>query len=642
MKKLGLACVIALGLSGCGGGSGGDSTIIVDPAELELVIDGDMSVTTGDSVALVVTEYSGLSLSDIAWTTTSDAIQILAPHTMAIGFDAPAAGDYPISVSAKVNGTRLTQDFTLSVTEGEAPQAIVRLAQEASEGGRVSLRVDAIVSDTKKISSITWKQLSGPLAQDVRYDDGAYSQNIYFQAPAVSKDTVMQYQASVNFSDGTSAADTVYVVVKNVDFDKDAYFVNANSNTSVLATVSDHMIPYHADSPYANALKNCVYNNTITDTCNFNTLPLIGSVTESPTIDDILDRTYVSHPWMGDAFKAFLENSDASADTLKMLRATTAIVISYDVRPSFYWVATGAIYLDANNLWRTPQERDTLNTAPDYRSGFGNELDYITTWRYVKDGANYYPQPGLSMAARNSRSLSGVDAALTWLLYHELAHANDFFNYATWSGLQSTDNPLSYFNRNNPRSDGLTNALPLTSAQLHALADVVYGGDTATTTQKNYSAQQVADWFETDGAVSFYSYYTSREDYANLVERFMMLYRLGVSSDVGVFSRATFDSRDYLLTWGQRNRINDPHVQQRADYAVSRVFPDLDVPAAQAAMPAPQTLPVGQGWFDVLTVDNQQESVSSYSAAPESDVKVSLPDVIVPQQFEVHRALPGQ
>ncbi len=642
MKNLALACVITLGLSGCGGGSGDNGNIIVDPIDLQLVIDGDMTVTSGDSVALVVTEMSGLSLSDIEWSATNDAIQILAPHTMAIGFDAPAPGDYPISVSAKVNGTTLTQDFTLSVTEGDTPQAIVRLAQEASEGGRVSLRVDANVSDTKKISSIIWKQLSGPYAQDVRYDDGAYSQNIYFQAPAVSQDAVIEYQASVNFTDGSSAADTVYVVVKNVDFKKDAYFVNTNSNTNVLATVSDHMIPYHADSPYANALKNCVYNNTITDTCNFNTLPLIGSVTESPTIDDILDRTYVSHPWMGDAFKAFLESSDASADILKMLRATTAIVISYDVRPSFYWVATGAIYLDANNLWRTPQERDTLNTAPDYRSGFGNELDYVTTWRYVKDGVSYYPQHGLPMAARNSRSLSGVDAALTWLLYHELAHANDFFNYATWSGLQSTDNPLSYFNRNNTRSDGLTNALPLTSAQLHALADVVYGGDTATTTQKNYTAQQVADWFETDGAVSFYSYYTSREDYANLVERFMMLYRLGVSSDVGVFTRATFDSRDYLLTWGQRNRINDAHVQQRADYAVSRVFPNLDVPAAQAAMPAPQALPAGQGWFDVLTVDSQQESVSSYNAAPESDVKVSLPDVIVPEQFEMHRALPGQ
>ena len=70
------------------------------------------------------------------------------------------------------------------------------------------------------------------------------------------------------------------------------------------------MQPYRVNSPYATALADCVYNNQVSSSCSFSRLPLIGQVTENPSIDDILDRTYVSHSWMGDAFKLFLETSN--------------------------------------------------------------------------------------------------------------------------------------------------------------------------------------------------------------------------------------------------------------------------------------------------------------------------------------------
>ena len=73
----------------------------------------------------------------------------------------------------------------------------------------------------------------------------------------------------------------------------------------------------------------------------------------------------------GQRFKEFLETMDPHGDFKNLLRATTAIVISYDVRPSYYWVVTGAIHLDPDNLWLTPDERDTINQAPDYRASFG-------------------------------------------------------------------------------------------------------------------------------------------------------------------------------------------------------------------------------------------------------------------------------
>ena len=143
-----------------------------------------------------------------------------------------------------------------------------------------------------------------------------------------------------------------------------------------------------------------------------------------------MNRVIVSHQWMGDQFKKFLENYDTNDDFKNLLRATTAVVISYDVRPSFYSPTLGAIYLDPDDLWETPAQRDTINQAPDYRAGFGAELQFEMPWRYVKDNAYaYYSYP---LRYRLSRSLDDSEYSFASLLYHELAHANDFFPSTRW------------------------------------------------------------------------------------------------------------------------------------------------------------------------------------------------------------------
>ena len=604
-----------LALYGCGG-SGGDSNVTTPPPSSppSLTIQGASELIAGDSADFAVIAPSGTSITSVNWTvnavsgasTEAGSIAPLASHTQAIGFDVTAAGEYLISVTASFSSGEtsthetLTHELSLTVIEDQPPEAILRLGHEASEGGRVSLHVDN--NSLKTVTDITWEQLSGASIPAFTFDDDDLSYNLYFQAPQVSADSIAEIQATLTFDDGSTSTDTVQVVIKNIDINSDAYFVDDSG--SIPETVTSHMLAYRPNSPYASALEACVYNNELTSSCTFAQLPLIGQQTESPTIDDILDRTYVSHPWMGEAFEQFLQTSNSSEDLLQMLRATSAVVISYDIRPSFYWAVTGAIYLDANNFWRSPEERDTINTQPDYRSGFGSDLDFSIFWRYVKDAEYYYPQTGLAASTRSTRTQQGVDAALTWLMYHELAHANDFFDYTTWSTLSNSNTPLNYVNNNTPLSTGLENTLPLTSSQLHALAQVRYGGDEANSTQRAYSAAQVANWFASDGAVTFYSYYTEREDFANLVERFMMLHRMAASADVAIFSGDAVDDGSYDVTWGQRDRVNDENLQLRVDYAVSRVLPELDIPAIQAAMPTPTLFPAGSTWFNTVDLDN--------------------------------------
>ena len=112
---------------------------------------------------------------------------------------------------------------------------------------------------------------------------------------------------------------------------------------------------------------------------------MIGQQSPHPDIDAIMNSVFVSHDWMGDNFKSFLQAKDPQGDFVDLLKSVTAVVISYDIRPSFYWVATGAIYPDPTDLWLTPSQRDTLNEAADYRTGYGNDLNFR---QYVKNN-NY-------------------------------------------------------------------------------------------------------------------------------------------------------------------------------------------------------------------------------------------------------------
>ncbi|WP_394224142.1 hypothetical protein [Alteromonas gracilis] len=613
LRELSVFLVSLLMFSACGGSSSSNDTQppsspqAPSPDPVVVNISGSQNAVVGDAVDFAVTAPTGYSIEEIEWQISGISRQPLNAHTQAIGFDIETSGSFDVTVNVRLdNGARLTDSIVLQVDENTSPLAALRLGHETTEGGRVSLRVDTINVQSTDISDIQWRQTSGPTVSSFEFNTGDYSHAIYFQAPRVNNDEIIEIESTVTLSSGQTLTDTAQVLVKNIAINNNGFFVD--DEVSPAATVSAHMRPYRSDSPYASALIDCVYNNQIANSCTFSRLPLIGQRTENPTIDDILDRTLVSHPWMGDAFRTFLETSATRDDMLQLLRATTAVVISYDIRPSFYWVATGAIYLDANNFWRTPQERDTLNTRPDYRSGFGSELDFTTSWRYVKNGAYYFPIISTSSAAaRQTRSARDVEAALSYLLYHELAHANDFFDYTEWAQLPNNASPLSTYDDSSPISTGLAASLPLNSSQLHALAEVRFGGATASDAERNYTAQQVANWFENDGAVAFYAYFTEREDLAMLFERFMMLYRLDAEADIGVFTQETLKDGSFTPTWAQRNRVSDDRVTMRVDYVVSRILPDLNVPSIQASLPGPFMLPTGITWRESASSPNPNE-----------------------------------
>jgi hypothetical protein len=613
MRKI-LAISSVLVFTACGGGGGGNQPILPDPSQSpnqsstftsfagtdQILFFGDASGAVGDNVGIVAIPASAAKLVDIRWQQNAGpAIQSMAMHTPTLAFEVPADGSYEFTVSARLcsdqrNNSCAEQPISASVsfaTTATPSGANIRLDHAAVEGGRVSLRVDPKGSNT--ISSVAW-EVEGVVTPD---NVERQTQRIFFDAPRVTRDTPLRIRANVSYSNGESGSDEAYIAVRNTEIDlDDGYFPRYAENI-----VSNNMFAYRANSDYASALEQCVYNNTVAASCQFSTLPLIGMDHNTPDIDVIMDRLLVSHAWMGERFEQYLRDSVVGPDMLQLLRGVTAIVISNEIRPSFYWAVTGAIYLDADNFWLTPEERDTLNEAPDYRSGFGAELAFIMPWRYVKNN-DYYPSGSYPITDRSSRSFADLEADIAWLMYHELGHANDFFAPAVWSQLLPSQSPLGFINADRDAdSDVLDQELPLRSSQMKAFAQVNFGGETATASQRATTAQEIADEFTNDGATGFYNYYTVREDYASLFEKFMMKYRLNADSDIAILQSRDIDP-DLTVIWGERNRFNAPDIQPRVAFTVARIYPELDVQNIQTTLAPPIPMISGQSWFDNLVL----------------------------------------
>lgn len=589
-------------LSACGGSSGGSNNSPNNGSTPNSIKAFDSNASIGKALELFLFSSSG-NVTNPQWSQTSGSpVTFLTPNTKGIAFTPTSAGTYSFSVTF-TNQDGNSQTLNHEITVGDSTSKIsARLGHVVAESNKVSLRTH--LDDSLSNEDITWTQTSGPNVE-FSGDDSDTNTAIFFNAPKVNKDTIITFEVTAT-SDGDSYQDTVAVLVENKDdiAENDLF---GNRLADVFA--------YNNNSPYKDKLADCVYSNKLRTSgdgiCRLNELPLIAHDTQTPSVEDIMDRVVVSHHWMGDRFKDFIENYDVHGDFKNMLRATTAIVISYDIRPSFYWAATGAIYLDADNFWLTPDERDTLNEAPDYRADFGKELQFSMPWRYVRD--NDYLSAYITEDTRISRTPEDGLYRLVSLMYHELAHANDFFPKSSWFSLNR--NQKIYATIPEPiQSDLLQVSYPLNGVEMKALAEVRFDGKEATDTQKSYLPEDVTQFFSSETAPQFYNYSSTREDYAMLFDGFMMKARYGIDRDVAITNQPTGNDvslEDYIVNWGQRGRISESSIKPRVEFVIPRVLPEFtEFNEILANLPSPIAMTPNTSWIDNLDI--------SPSSAPKS------------------------
>ncbi len=379
-----------------------------------------------------------------------------------------------------------------------------------------------------------------------------------------------------------------------------------------------------SDSPYKAVVVDCLsmVNDQPKNTCRLSTLPFIGQIANAPTKADILAQTIVSHPWMATRFAQVLDQMPN--DIFKLFRGVTGVVIGANIRPSHYTSDTGAIYLDPVDLWLDAEERATISKTADFRSDFGNDLIFRTVWRYVngsQNAWNYYPLDG----AISSRSIADIAQPIADLLFHELAHANDFMPPALLPTINTQLTAQAQINRNAADliSSDLTARAPLMSATQFALADVMFSGKTASTAQKMLTAEQVGLDFEPDGANDSYNYTSQYEDTAMLFEEVMMKYHFNIDREIAFTdapSTANGPCSQYVVRWGMRSRVGNALVKSRAEIIVQQILGVNDASVYFANLALPRSLVKGVDWCNNLTSvstnNNAQQKLSEQPIRP--------------------------
>ncbi|MCL1126397.1 DUF3324 domain-containing protein [Shewanella surugensis] len=512
---------------------------------------------------------------------SGEPLVLISPHSPLLAFEAPRSGTYTLQVHISTQSETWSESISIDVEAAKTNNAHIRVSHQVTQGSLVSLRYYAM-SDT--MTNLSWCIADGP---DLLVDLSEIDRPL-FSAPAVSQDTISTLRAMA-IIDGAEVNDDVYLLITFENAITSDYFPQPLART----------FAYQPSSPYADAIQACVYSNQLNESCLLTTLPLIGQQDNADAMKAAIeDRLLVSHQWMGDNFMFFLEQMDPQDDFLTLLQSVTAIVISEDIRPSFYWAQTGAIYVDPDNLWLTASERDTINEQPDYRSQFGESLDFLMPWRYVQN--NDYASQYFSIAARSPRSLEALTPDLASLLYHELAHANDYFPISLHSQLQGPrliDDYQWISNDQLSISDQLISQIPLTSDVMHALANVSFRGESATQTQQAYTPSDISAFFSADAASDYYAYTSQQEDMAMLFEEAMMSDRFNIQRDVAVTDKPTNPTANNILVhWGQRGRIGEDKVAERFAIVGTSILPTLDTQALLASLPEPVLLIVGDTW----------------------------------------------
>ena len=614
--KWGAAWAVVV-LSACGGGSGGgaDPPVSGAPADLPPLsaqcVSGAVArfeaepLAVGRSSELHLVGCRPITLQRIRW--SFEGPSVLAPlsaRSASVSVTPTQAGAHRATLRYTDDlGRSQSASFELNVAPKDLPRGLLTRGEPSAwSGDRLSLRAWPQGYGEAELvgAGWRWERVSGP---EVELSD-AGTARVLLTAPTVTQDQLLVLRATLTLAGGASVSDEFRLLVQPPPQPAaDPLFGDANRATRTL--------PWLEDGPWSAQLARCVYNPALRKSgdnlCTLGELPLLGQASASPSVESILQRLLVSHDWQAEVFERFLREQDESGDLRRMLAATTAIVIGGRVRPSFYWSATGAIYLDASYLWLTPEQRDSVSEAPDPRSSYGQELSYSSPWRYVKD--NRHATPARPVTERAGRPLEEIRVELGRLLYHELAHANDFLPPRRHASLPAGSRVYQAVANDTP-SQTLQERLPFFSQQMVGLGKVLFFGESASPEQRAYSPEQVVQFFSQDRVNDDYSYSlpsgstVPREDAAMLVEEALVQLRYGVLRDFGIVPRVATgeSSADKPLVWGQRGRIGEPALRARLELVLAELMPWLPAAELQRLQP-PLLLRAGLSWGDNLDQD---------------------------------------
>ena len=166
----------------------------------------------------------------------------------------------------------------------------------------------------------------------------------------------------------------------------------------------------------------CVLDATFEEgSCTLEQLPLIGDGSTPPTVEDIRSRMLVTHDWMGERLSELL--AVMPPVMLGLFAPVTAVVVGSDVRPSAFKPQSAALYIDpALPLARRPRAGDGARPGrPARRASSGARADAAEQPPHRRREHRF----DRVSQTEGEREIDDLLPAVTRLLAHELAHAND-------------------------------------------------------------------------------------------------------------------------------------------------------------------------------------------------------------------------
>lgn len=388
-----------------------------------------------------------------------------------------------------------------------------------------------------------------------------------------------------------------------------------------------------AENPYRNKLSRCL---DIRNVCSLRDLSFIGMESTPPTIEEVMNRLVVSHAWMGRRFEEVLRflSPDTQSVLLQLFQSVTAVVIGSEIRPSHYRRSNSVIYLDPLQLALTAEEASVVNQEPDYRTNFGADLMFAGVWRYATEDNEYFYDivPGITP---EEATLENTSRYFARLLFHELAHANDFYPHDLISIIPCTDSHSlcdvtdpsrvrlqdpdtgEYIAFNISRQFGYADPAPnyhLSERNMLDYASVRYHGRGTTGSQLEISGAEIGgNWVANDAANHDYAYTSPAEDVAMLVEGVLVKHLFNADMDIAYIDRPDSGNvNQYMpIAWGVRGRIGNPPVTLRAQHLLELMLPEVIPNSFFANIDPERPMQTDCGWLDNLDLICANMSIES-------------------------------
>ncbi len=334
----------------------------------------------------------------------------------------------------------------------------------------------------------------------------------------------------------------------------------------------DGYFAYKENQKYSNVLIDCII--VARGSCSLNTLPFIGLEKAIPSKDDIMNRLIVSHAWIGKRFSEFLNHYPKEA--FPLFNTVTAIVVGSNVRPSQYLPQGSVILLDPKDLWLTKTEFDSISKEKDYRTNLGDVLSFDFLRRPIKNNKLAYTDSSLTYT--KERTIQDILFRFSYILFHELAHAIDYFHHSTisqykrnipFSSLPVRDRQSKILNNTNKNFSISSRTLKILAAKKYIFRTQEH--DTTT-------AKEAANEFSMDIATDLYSYVNNVEDFSMLFTVVASKKFFNVEYDIAFTNNpgSSKNCKDYIIAQGWRNRLANPAVKTRALTVAKNVMPSID------------------------------------------------------------------